>query len=99
MSDHTTADDARRYRDETELGPWREKDPLLRMRRFLEGRGIWNETDQQELERQIAQLLDQAVEEAEAIEPPPLEDMFIYTCQELSTRQQEQLKECRDGHP
>jgi len=36
MEDHTTADDARRYREPQELDEWRTRDPLLRMRRYLE---------------------------------------------------------------
>ncbi len=99
MADHTTADDARRYRDAAELEPWRAKDPLLRMRRFLEGRGLWSEAEQLELEKNLRQQLDQAVAEAEAMEPPMAEEMFRYTCHKLNSRQQEQLQECRDGSP
>ncbi|WP_020674890.1 pyruvate dehydrogenase (acetyl-transferring) E1 component subunit alpha [Geopsychrobacter electrodiphilus] len=97
MSDHTTADDARRYRDSAELESWREKDPLLRMRRFLEHRGLWIEADQQAQEQALLQRIDQAVEAAEAVSPPTVEEMFRYTCHQLSSRQEEQLKECRDG--
>lgn len=99
MSDHTTADDARRYRDPAEVEPWQAKDPLLRMRRFLEQRGLWGEPEQLELEKTLHQRLDRAVADAEKIEPPPAVDMFHYTCHELNSRQQEQLKECRDGSP
>lgn len=99
MADHTTADDARRYRDPSELEPWRAKDPLLRMRRFIESRGLWREADQAQLEETITQRLDRAVAEAEAMDAPSPEDMFRYTCHQLSSRQQEQLKECRDGNP
>jgi pyruvate dehydrogenase E1 component alpha subunit len=99
MSDHTTTDDARRYRDAAELEPWRAKDPLLRMRRFLEGRGMWSEAEQLELVNALHQQLDQAVADAEAMEPPMAEEMFRYTCHKLNSRQQEQLQECRDGSP
>jgi pyruvate dehydrogenase E1 component alpha subunit len=97
MSDHTTADDARRYRDPAEVERWRERDPLLRMRRFLEGRGLWNESDQQAQEQALRQRIDQAVAAAESAPPPQVEEMFRYTCHQLSSRQEEQLKECRDG--
>jgi len=97
MADHTTADDARRYRDPAELDSWRDRDPLLRMRRFLENRGLWHEAEQQAQEQALLQRVDQAVEEAEAVPPPSVEEMFRYTCHELSSRQEEQLKECRDG--
>lgn len=99
MSDHTTADDARRYRDPVTIEPWKAKDPLMRMRRFLEKRGIWNDTEQINLEKALRQQIDDAVTKAEAMEPPLAEEMFNYTCHQLSSRQQEQLKECRDGSP
>lgn len=99
MADHTTADDARRYRDESELEQWRDKDPLLRMRRFIEKKGLWNAAEQARLEETLKQQLDQAVADAEAMAPPVAEEMFRYTCHELSSRQLEQLKECRDGDP
>lgn len=99
ISDHTTADDARRYRDPQEVESWRPKDPLLRMRRFLEKRGLWSDADQTLLESSLRQRLDLAVTEAEAVEAPPVEDMFRYTCHQLSSRQLEQLKECDDGNP
>ena len=99
MSDHTTADDARRYRDPAEVEAWRNKDPLLRMQRFLERRGLWHEAEQRELEETQRRRLDAAVAEAEAMEPPQVEEMFRYTCHQLSSRQQQQLQECRDGSP
>lgn len=97
MSDHTTADDARRYRDSAELEAWRPKDPLLRMRRFLEKRKLWSDSEQEHLEERIREELDQAVATADAMEPPQAEEMFLFTSEKLSSRQQEQLKECRDG--
>ncbi len=99
MADHTTADDARRYRDEAELEPWRQRDPLLRMRRFLEKKGLWNKSGQVRQEEALNQQLDLAVADAEAMEPPEVEEMFRNTCHQLNTRQLEQLEECRDGKP
>lgn len=99
MADHTTADDARRYRDPAELDSWRDRDPLLRMRRFLEQRGLWDEAEQTMLEQTQQQQVDQAVAAAEEMPAPTPEEMFRYTCHELSSRQQEQLKECSDGNP
>jgi pyruvate dehydrogenase E1 component alpha subunit len=99
MSDHTTADDARRYRDPVQLENWSDKDPLLRMRRFLESRGLWSDTDQTDLEQVLRERVDQAVAAAETVPAPDAADLFRYTCHELNSRQQEQLKECTDGSP
>ncbi|MGB1270992.1 MAG: thiamine pyrophosphate-dependent dehydrogenase E1 component subunit alpha [Endozoicomonas sp.] len=43
LCDHTTADDASRYRNSEELkGAW-QKEPIKRLRNFMHHRGIWNE--------------------------------------------------------
>ncbi len=99
MSDHTTADDARRYRDPQEVAKWQERDPLLRMRRFLEQQRLWSHGDQEQLELTLKERLSRVVKAAESTAPPSAEEMFRYTCHALSSRQQEQLKECLNGGP
>ena len=36
-------DDARRYRDPEELEIWKKRDPLLRLRRYLDDRKLWDD--------------------------------------------------------
>jgi len=98
MSDHTTADDARRYRDPEEVEAWKERDPLLRMRRFLEQQRLWSSGDQEQLELTLQERINGSVTTMESIPPPQAEEMFRFTAHSLSSRQQEQLKECSDGH-
>jgi len=43
MGAHTTSDDPTRYRDSDELEEWKAKDPILRMRAFLEKNGYADE--------------------------------------------------------
>jgi 2-oxoisovalerate dehydrogenase E1 component alpha subunit len=40
MGPHTTADDPTRYRDEAEVAAWRGRDPVTRLRTYLEGVGV-----------------------------------------------------------
>jgi len=49
MCDHTTADDARRYRSEEEVAKYKKEDPILRLRTFLASRGQWNEAQEKAL--------------------------------------------------
>ena len=97
MADHTTADDARRYRDPQELDVWKERDPLLRMRRFLEEQRLWSNGDQEQLELTLRERVDRSVTTLESVPPPEAEEMFRFTAVSLSSRQQEQLEECRHG--
>ncbi len=93
MSDHTTADDASRYRLKEEIDTWKSRDPILRLRAFMEKKGIWTEQYQKETEDKAKAVVDDAVKKAEAIEPPDPKDMFTYTYEKLTPRQKKQMKE------
>ena len=69
---HTTADDPRRYQPPEEIDEWRRRDPLPRMRRYLEERQLWDEDAQREAVREALARIDHAVEEAEAMPVPTL---------------------------
>jgi pyruvate dehydrogenase E1 component alpha subunit len=60
MADHTTADDASRYRSEAELVEPRKADPLVRMQRFLRERFGWTEAEQLELEQRCGREIEDA---------------------------------------
>ncbi|MBL1217304.1 MAG: pyruvate dehydrogenase (acetyl-transferring) E1 component subunit alpha [Planctomycetes bacterium] len=83
MGDHTTADDARRYRDSSNLEDWEKKDPLRRLRIYLEAEGAWDDAKQEALEAQAAEHVREVVKTAEGIEAPKTADIFDYTFAEL----------------
>jgi pyruvate dehydrogenase E1 component alpha subunit len=62
---HTTADDPNKYRSEDEVKAWWERDPIVRFRRYLEGKGLWNETMQKALEEEIRNEVEAAVKDLE----------------------------------
>ncbi|MDG2053986.1 MAG: pyruvate dehydrogenase (acetyl-transferring) E1 component subunit alpha [Phycisphaerales bacterium] len=76
LGDHTTADDARRYRDADVLDKWTQKDPLIRLRKYLEDRKLWDDTRQKAAEAKAKKEVSAAVKRAEEIEPPKAEAMF-----------------------
>ncbi|NIK61435.1 pyruvate dehydrogenase (acetyl-transferring) E1 component subunit alpha [Kribbella shirazensis] len=69
MGPHSTTDDPKRYRTDDELAEWRERDPLERLRRYLEAEGSWTPEWQAELEREGSARVERAVELAEQIQP------------------------------
>jgi len=83
MGDHTTADDARRYRDSAELEAWKQRDPLLRLRMHLERRGVWNAEKQSALEARAKQTVNEIVARAEGVEKPTQADIFDHTFAEI----------------
>jgi pyruvate dehydrogenase E1 component alpha subunit len=97
LGDHTTSDDSRRYRREGEVRSWEKKEPLLRLRRYLEKRGVWSEEYEEELLSQLREEINEAVKEAEAVPPPTLEDLFKYNYEEMPRNLREQLEELRES--
>jgi len=62
LSDHTTADDASRYRPQAELDAAWQREPLLRTRRYMEQRGFWDESREAALRADCAAQIDVAVQ-------------------------------------
>ena len=79
LSDHTTADDARRYRDEAEVKAAWEREPLLRLRHYLQAGGLWDEGKENAYKDACAKRVDEEVNAYLDVAPPPLSDMFEYT--------------------
>ncbi|MFO0782756.1 MAG: pyruvate dehydrogenase (acetyl-transferring) E1 component subunit alpha [Phycisphaerales bacterium] len=83
LGDHTTADDARRYRDQAEVDAWKSKDPLIRTRKHLEKLGLWNDKKEAELKERAEKDVAEAVARAENIAAPHSTDFFNSMYQEL----------------
>ncbi|MBL9031208.1 MAG: pyruvate dehydrogenase (acetyl-transferring) E1 component subunit alpha [Phycisphaerae bacterium] len=79
LGDHTTADDARRYRDQKEVEMWAARDPLVRLRKYLEKKDLWSEDRQKRLEERAKAIVQEVVKTAEGIEKPATDDIFDYT--------------------
>lgn len=83
LGDHTTADDARRYRDNEEVELWKTRDPITRIRTFLTAKKLWSDELQTALDERAETEVTAAVERAESIETPAISDIFNYTFAEL----------------
>ena len=76
LGDHTTADDARRYRDEAELQLWLQRDPLIRLRDYLTERKLWDSTKEEALQTKAKEQVAAAVKRAEEIAETPSSEIF-----------------------
>ncbi|HEY6555709.1 MAG TPA: pyruvate dehydrogenase (acetyl-transferring) E1 component subunit alpha [Polyangiaceae bacterium] len=76
MGGHSTSDDPNRYREQTQVSPWAERDPIERLRRYLLQHGYWSDHAEQELVRETDRRFRDAVRVAEQTRPPPLDSMF-----------------------
>jgi pyruvate dehydrogenase E1 component alpha subunit len=93
MSDHTTADDASRYRTKEEVEVWKARDPILRLKLFMEKRGLWNEQYGKQVDAEALRMVDEAVGKAEAVEHPQPAEMFAYTYATMTPRQRKQMRD------
>jgi pyruvate dehydrogenase E1 component alpha subunit len=93
ISDHTTADDATRYRSKEEVETWKAKDPVQRLKLFMEKKGLWTVQYQKEAEDKVTSMIDEAVKTSESIDPPQPGEMFTYIYEKLTLRQMKQLKD------
>lgn len=78
LTDHTTADDARRYRGEKEVENAWQMEPIKRLRKYLKDQGVWNDDKEAELQEQAGKEVAAAVEEYLATNDPGIESMFDY---------------------
>ncbi len=83
LSDHTTADDARRYRSAAEVEDAQKKEPIGRLKRLLTARKLWNDEEERALIQDCQRQVDTAVQAYQAYGKPPCSDMFDYTFAEL----------------
>jgi pyruvate dehydrogenase E1 component alpha subunit len=93
MRMHTTADDPSRYRPEEEFRLWEKRDPLPRFRKYLEAKGIWDESQQEKLEAEVKQQIDEAVKTFEAITDFRADAPFDYVYGTKHPRTEEQRAE------
>ncbi|KAA1042664.1 pyruvate dehydrogenase (acetyl-transferring) E1 component subunit alpha [Macrococcus equipercicus] len=64
---HTMAgDDPTRYRTSDDDAEWIKKDPLVRFRKFLEAKGLWNEEKENEVMERAKEDIKNAIKEADA---------------------------------
>lgn len=90
MGDHTTSDDAKRYRPAGEVEAWAKKDPIARLQKLLEKMGLWSAKWEEQLRAEAGAKVEEAVRKLESVALPPTTDMFDYVYGELSERLKEQ---------
>ncbi len=97
MGDHTTADDASRYRKEELVSAAWKLDPLVRLRTYLVSQRWWTKEDEEKLITECREKIDAAVAEYLAIPPPAPESMFEHLFETLPSSLEWQRKKYLGG--
>jgi len=90
---HTMAgDDPTRYRTSDLDNEWEKKDPLVRFRKFLEKKGLWNEEMENETIEKAKEDIKAAIKEADNIPKQKVTDLISIMHEELPYNLQEQYE-------
>ncbi len=93
LGPHSSSDDPTRYRPAAQLEEWKRKDPLVRFKAYLEKRGLWDEIDDAALQKELDDLVTEAVRKAEKTPPPALETVFTDVYAEMPPHLREEMEE------
>jgi 2-oxoisovalerate dehydrogenase E1 component alpha subunit len=78
LCDHTTADDATRYQPAEEVKEAQLKEPINRLRHFLEKRNLWDDNQEKQLHNECNQVVQQQVDEYLNRAPQTIQTAFDY---------------------
>ncbi len=90
---HTTSDDPTKYRSKEEEDSWELKDPLKRLKSYLEKKTLWDDEQEQRHIDQFKLEVDRQFVEAENHGEYPKEDVFIHHYDQMPDDLQEQMRQ------
>jgi 2-oxoisovalerate dehydrogenase E1 component alpha subunit len=95
LGDHTTADDANRYRNPKELKEAWENEPLKRMRQYLLNKNMWDDAKEKTLMQKVNKEIETAVAAYLSHPNQAPESMFDFLYEELPKSLQDQYAESK----
>eukprot|EP00873_Tetraselmis_striata_P044888 jgi/Tetstr1/465152/TSEL_009875.t1 len=89
---HSTSDDSSRYRTSDEIQSWKARDAVVRFQGWMQHHGWWDEEQEQRLRQATRTEVLDALDAAEAVDKPPLSEMFtdVYDTLPWNLEEQEQ---------
>lgn len=99
MGAHSTSDDPTRYREEDEVKRWEKKCPVLRLKKYLEKKKLWDAAKEKEMLAEIKQEVDKAIETAKEVPRPPLDSLIKDVYFEVPPKLREQMEELKQFFP
>jgi pyruvate dehydrogenase E1 component alpha subunit len=92
MSNHTTADDASRYREAAEIELWTRRDPIARVRKWLFAAGALDEAKDAAVLAEAKAKVAECVKKAEGMPPPDRQEIFHHVFAEMPPALAEQME-------
>ena len=94
LGDHTTSDDATRYRSPADVNTAWQQEPIRRLSAYLTAQGAWSKAEEEALIAKIDSEIEAAVEALRKMPPPSPEAMFDFLYATLPDALQSQRAEC-----
>jgi len=92
MGPHSSSDDPTRYRSKAEVDSWARRDPIDRMRKYLELKGLWSKDRDDALRSELDDLVQNTIKEVERHPPPAIETLFEEVYAEMTPQIREQME-------
>lgn len=94
VSHHSTSDDSFAYRARVEVEEWKRRDnPITRLRKWMEGKGIWNDEREKALRVETRASVLDAYRRAEKEKKPALRNLMLDVYEETTEEQRAQMAE------
>ncbi|KAF1929965.1 2-oxoisovalerate dehydrogenase subunit alpha mitochondrial precursor [Didymella exigua CBS 183.55] len=94
---HSTSDDSFAYRARVEVEDWKRRDnPLTRLRKWLEGRALWDDAREKELRAGTRKDVLRAFETAEKQKKPNIKNAFTDVWEGVTEEQRAHVAEMAD---
>ncbi|HLR36382.1 MAG TPA: pyruvate dehydrogenase (acetyl-transferring) E1 component subunit alpha [Tissierellales bacterium] len=93
---HTTSDDPTKYREDAEVEEWKEKDPILRFKKYLLAKGLINDEWEEKIKKELNDKVGKIFEEIEGKSDTEIEDIFKYQYETMPPQLEEQLEDYKE---
>ncbi|XP_066997938.2 2-oxoisovalerate dehydrogenase subunit alpha, mitochondrial isoform X2 [Anabrus simplex] len=89
---HSTSDDSSAYRSMDEVNQWDSYQPIVRLRRYMESKGLWNNELEQNWKESARKQILHAFTNAEKLPKPDWKEMFYDVYYEMPDHLMEQMQ-------
>jgi pyruvate dehydrogenase E1 component alpha subunit len=99
---HTTNDDPTRYRTDSEVEWWEQREPISRFKAFLKAEGYWDNINEETIREDVNEWFSEAKQAADAFDAGGVDELFKWVYEETPPnlhRQLEEFKEFLESRP
>jgi len=97
LGDHSTSDDAKKYRSDKEVQEWMKKGPIVRLEKYMVANKLLDDKYKKDVAKKSKEKVEKEIKIYENLKNPDPEDMFNYTYAEMTDNLKEQFEELKNN--